>query len=84
MLVTEISRSARVPVGRRLERLVWCGLIVWAAERPVSAYIDPGSGALVWQAILAGIFGVMFYFRKFIGRFTFKKRKDEQTPPGSE
>ena len=82
--MTKTRRDAGVPVGRRIECLVWCALLVWAAERPVAAYIDPGSGALLWQAILAGFFGVMFYFRKFIGRFTFKKKKDEQAPPGSE
>jgi hypothetical protein len=82
--MTKIPGDAGTPAPRRLECLVWCGLLVWAAERPVLAYIDPGSGALLWQAILAGFFGVMFYFRKFIGRFTFKKKKDEQAPPGSE
>jgi hypothetical protein len=82
--MTLMPRGTRVPLGRPLECFVWCGLLVWAAEQPVSAYIDPGSGALLWQAILAGFFGVMFYFRKFIGRFTFKKKRDEQAPPDTE
>jgi hypothetical protein len=28
------------------------------------AYIDPGSGILLWQSITAGFVGVLFYFRK--------------------
>lgn len=29
------------------------------------AYIDPGSGLLIWQAIAAGALGVVFYFKRF-------------------
>lgn len=31
----------------------------------VVAYIDPGSGLLIWQAIAAGALGVVFYFKRF-------------------
>jgi hypothetical protein len=31
----------------------------------VLAYVDPGSGALVWQMLAATAVGVLFYFRKF-------------------
>ena len=42
-------------------------------------YVDPGSGALLWQMILAGFFGAAFYFRKFLARITFRgKHKDNQ------
>ena len=42
------------------------------------AYIDPGSGALVWQALVAGFVGAAFYFRKFLGRLL-GRRADEST-----
>ncbi|HKX29755.1 MAG TPA: hypothetical protein VJ302_18845 [Blastocatellia bacterium] len=29
-------------------------------------YTDPGSGALLWQLVLASFFGGLFYFRSFI------------------
>ena len=29
-------------------------------------YIDPGSGALLWQAILSSAFGIIFHFRKSV------------------
>jgi hypothetical protein len=30
----------------------------------VVAYIDPGSGLLAWQAVVAVFFGVLFYLKK--------------------
>ena len=41
----------------RLDVLVLAALAVWGAEARVLAYIDPGSGALIWQAIVAGFVG---------------------------
>lgn len=41
------------------------------------AYIDPGSGMLIWQSITAGVIGVAFYFRRFLKLF---RRSD--TPKG--
>jgi len=29
-------------------------------------YIDPGSGALLWQALIAGSVGVVYHFRRAI------------------
>ena len=36
------------------------------AERPAKAYVDPGSGALLWQGMLAALFGSAFYFRRVV------------------
>lgn len=33
-------------------------------------YTDPGSGALVWQLLVASFFGIMFYIRSFIRKIT--------------
>ncbi|WCJ59692.1 hypothetical protein NXS98_00820 [Fontisphaera persica] len=38
----------------------------------IFGYVDPGSGALIWQMLAAAAVGVLFYFRSFfrgIGRF---------------
>jgi hypothetical protein len=41
----------------------------------ISAYIDPGSGSLLLQMILASCAGFVLYFRKTIGKvFQFFKR----------
>jgi hypothetical protein len=60
-----------------LDAVVASAALLVAAEVPLRAYIDPGSGALIWQAILAAFFGGAFYFRKFIGRLTFWKKADK-------
>jgi hypothetical protein len=36
------------------------------AVRRADAYIDPGSGALLWQGLLAAVFGLMFYAKGFV------------------
>ena len=65
--------------SRRLNLPVLTLLALWAAEPGVHAYIDPGSGALIWQAIVAGFVGAAFYFRRFFNRFVSRDRREE--PP---
>ncbi len=36
-------------------------------------YTDPGSGALIWQALAAGFVGLLFYVRKLTSWFRAKK-----------
>jgi hypothetical protein len=33
-------------------------------------YTDPGSGALIWQLLVASFVGILFYVRSFIRRIT--------------
>lgn len=49
------------------------------AEHPVLAYIDPGSGSLIYQALLAGLLGLGFTLRRTtdaVGRFLRKLKGD--------
>lgn len=32
------------------------------------AYVDPGSGMLIWQSLTATAIGAAFYFRRFVLR----------------
>jgi len=32
------------------------------------AYIDPGYGALLWQLLIASVFGILFYARNIISK----------------
>jgi hypothetical protein len=41
------------------------GLIL-AAPRPAHAYVDPGSGALIWQIAAATVVGSLFYVRRVV------------------
>ncbi len=51
-------------------------ILAFATEREARAYTDPGSGALIWQMLVAGFVGVMFYFRRFLGWFRKKDPRD--------
>jgi hypothetical protein len=43
--------------------------------QPVGAYLDPGSGSLIIQFLLASIVGILFVIRQFWGRIiSFIKR----------
>src|SRR5262245_46570297 len=45
-------------------------------------YTDPGSGALIWQLLVASFVGGLFYIRSFIRRVTAKmssRRSSEQS-----
>jgi hypothetical protein len=46
------------------------------------AYIDPGSGSLVIQAVIAALLAVPFLLRQQIGRVVRAVRREEpETPP---
>ena len=47
-------------------------LLLAATERQAMAYTDPGSGALIWQALIAAMAGLI-YFRRI--RIWFKSRR---------
>jgi hypothetical protein len=46
---------------------------MFGTEREASAYTDPGSGALIWQMMVAGLVGVGFYFRRITAWFRNRK-----------
>jgi hypothetical protein len=52
------------------------------------AYIDPGSGSLIIQAVIATIVAIPFFFRHQIGRLTRRLRGGEtetiQSPDGPD
>jgi len=43
-------------------------------EKTALAYTDPGSALLLWQGLVSGCFGVIFYFRSRI-RKLFRREK---------
>jgi len=50
------------------------GLLLVGMTREAKAYADPGSGALLWQSLIAMIAGVGYFWRK-LGWF--RKRKED-------
>ena len=66
----------------RVVRWTWCAalavLLVLATEPRAYAYTDPGSGALLWQALVAAFVGAGFYFRKFLFHLIPKKKIEKE------
>jgi hypothetical protein len=55
----------RVVPGRG--KLWLCGFVVLlTVARDAHAYIDPGSGAFIWQLIVASTVGALFYVRNIL------------------
>ena len=67
------SRPARNRVRDTPRLLLFLLLLSVATERQARAYADPGSGMLLWQMLVAGFVGVMFYFRRLTSWFRGKK-----------
>ena len=39
-------------------------LLLMASPQPAQAYVDPGSGAMLWQVLAAAVIGSLFYVRR--------------------
>jgi hypothetical protein len=65
--------SAKPFLNLPLRAIFLIALAMFATEREARAYTDPGTGALIWQMMVAGLVGVGFYFRRITGWF--KNRK---------
>ena len=50
----------------------------------ILAYIDPGSGSLLLQALLAALLSIPFFFRRTIGDAWHKLRGDANPEPVPE
>ncbi|MGH9581280.1 MAG: hypothetical protein ACRD2R_09805 [Terriglobales bacterium] len=63
--------------GRTLGTALAVALAFLLLPARAHAYTDPGSGMLIWQALMAALVGAGFYFRKFLIRF-FPYRKSDK------
>lgn len=46
----------------------------------VLLYIDPGTGSLLIQALIAGLLAIPFFFRRTIGSFFGRMRGKDEAP----
>ncbi|HYP27271.1 MAG TPA: hypothetical protein VE262_11180 [Blastocatellia bacterium] len=60
--------------------LLSAAILLIVAETKVFAYTDPGTGTLIWQVVMAAIFGAMFYVRRFIAWF--RSTRNDAQPSG--
>ncbi|TBR19264.1 MAG: hypothetical protein EPO57_04130 [Chitinophagaceae bacterium] len=42
-------------------------------------YIDPGSGSLLFQALLSGLLTIIVFFKRIVSFLKFKFRRDDET-----
>ncbi|MDR7400521.1 MAG: hypothetical protein QN144_14590 [Armatimonadota bacterium] len=53
----------------RLMGVAWlAGSLVLTASVPAYGYVDPGSGTMLWQLVLAGTAGALLLARRALGR----------------
>jgi len=70
------SAVLRRKAFRRLAgSLILLSVVFFGSARQARAYADPGSGALVWQMLVAGFVGALYYFRKFASRLMSRKNR---------
>ncbi len=54
------------PLSRRCaSALLLCALVALVAPPPAAAYIDPGTGSIVLQLLIAGALGAAFAVKRF-------------------
>ncbi len=66
-------------------RNVWslvllAALLLLASPAKLSAYVDPGTGAMLWQLLAAAAIGSLFYIRRILAFFGLGARKKSETP----
>ena len=52
-------------------------VLLIGVEREAKGYTDPGTGALIWQVLIAGFMGAMFYFRRIKNYLMSFRNKDQ-------
>ena len=50
-----------------LKALLVLVLLTMAVPTKASAYVDPGTGSMLWQTAAAAIIGSLFYLRRIAG-----------------
>lgn len=79
-LSTRVSIDIRRP-GSKARRghpsLTFGAILFFGSCGQAMAYTDPGSGALLWQLVMAAFLGSMFYLRKLTAWFKASIRKKD-------
>jgi hypothetical protein len=57
------------------EVVLWASVLCAFLVRPVYAYLDPGSGSFLLQALIASLVGAMFLIKQFWSRIWASLRK---------
>jgi hypothetical protein len=59
-----LTPARRSTAAGTVARLAWCAGALCMLPLPAHAYLDPGSGSLIFQSLLALLFGIGVAFRQ--------------------
>jgi hypothetical protein len=80
-----MKRNGAIPRNLpSLQQAAFALLLLLTFAREARAYVDPGSGTLIWQGVVAAFLGGLFYARRLVTRFTRTRGKapnDEADAP---
>jgi hypothetical protein len=60
------------------ERYLLLGLVALFTLQPAYAYLDPGTGSLVWQAAIGIAFGATFLLKSYWQKVIVYSNKDQK------
>ena len=82
------AAAAQAPSSRRLARVCEAAFsvcllfsLICALECPAHAYVDPGSGLLAYQTLVALVAGTIFYLRQKLRNLVRGARPDNGRKP---
>jgi hypothetical protein len=61
--------NSRVFTSGLFRALVLLAIVMFGTEKQARAYTDPGTGALLWQMLVAMFAGLFFYARRITAWF---------------
>lgn len=56
-------------------------ILVMAAPRPAAAYVDPGSGSMIWQLAAAAVFGALFRIKRVASWLRARRKSQDPRVP---
>ena len=68
-------------ISKKLTASFALALLLMAVPQKASAYVDPGSGAMLWQLAAAAVFGSLFRIKQIAAFFRRRLRKTEGYRP---
>lgn len=70
---TERTGSSLIVSAKTVDVFVFGALAFMALEHPAHAYIDPGAGTMLWQALVGLFAGSVYYVSRFLSNLKRKK-----------
>jgi hypothetical protein len=63
-------------IGKTLYALLSLAFLLMAMPQKAAAYVDPGSGAILWQIAAAAVLGSLFRVKRIFGWLRAQLRRE--------